>query len=161
MTVLTLENETEEQGSGLVDYDEESEKEPEKMSKASILIVEDEILVAASIKIALQNLGYNVTSTVPSGEEAILKAKEDNPDLILMDIVLSGDMDGIEAASKIRSLYQIPFIYLTAYANGKTKERANQTNPDGYIIKPFKNRELNETIESALNKYRGGAEGGE
>lgn len=161
MTVLTLANETEEQGSGLFGYDEESEKGPEKMSKASILVVEDEILVAASIKIALQNLGYNVTSTVPSGEEAILRAKEDNPDLILMDIVLSGDMDGIEAASKIRSLYQIPFIYLTAYANGKTKERAKQTDPDGYIIKPFKNRELNDTIESALKKYREGTEEGE
>ena len=124
------------------------------MGKANILVVEDETLVAASIKLSLVNLGYTVTSIVTSGEEAVEKAETDRPDLVLMDIVLEGEMDGIEAASQINSRLHIPFIYVTAYANGKTRERANETSPYGYLIKPFKDQELDAAIQDALKKHQ-------
>lgn len=122
------------------------------MSKADILVVEDDALVAISIKCTLEKLGYTVPSVVSSGEEALEKAKECKPDLVLMDIVLKGDMDGIETASQIGSCYNIPFIYLTAYADSDTKKRAEATGPCGYIVKPFKEKELAVAIEKALGK---------
>jgi putative nucleotidyltransferase with HDIG domain len=122
------------------------------MSNAKILIVEDERIVAEDIKKTLQNLGYAVCSIVTSGAEAVKKAEQDSPDLILMDIVLQDEMSGIEAAEQIRTRFNIPVIYLTAYADVKTLERAKITEPFGYIIKPFDERELHSTIEMALYK---------
>ncbi len=124
------------------------------MSKVKqVLVVEDEIIVADDLKKRLTRMGYNVPVAVSSGKEAIEKANENLPDLVLMDIVLRGDMDGIEAAEKIHSSLDIPVVYLTAYADEKTLQRARITEPYGYIIKPFKERELQINLEIALYKY--------
>ncbi len=118
-----------------------------------VLVVEDEIIVADDLRKRLTRMGYNVPVAVSSGKEAIEKANENLPDLVLMDIVLRGDMDGIEAAEKIHSSLDIPVVYLTAYADEKTLQRARITEPYGYIIKPFKERELQINLEIALYKY--------
>ncbi len=119
-----------------------------------ILVVEDESIVAEDIRMTLEKLGYSVPSVVTSGDMAVKKAKEDVPDLVLMDIMLQGSMDGIEAAGRIRSGFNIPVVYLTAYGDEKILERAKITEPFGYIIKPFKERELLINIEIALYKHR-------
>jgi len=124
------------------------------MAKTNILVVEDEGITAKDIQGSLQDLGYAVSAVVSSGEEAIKKAEEDNPDLVLMDIVLRDEMSGIEAADQIREDLNIPIVYLTAYADEKTLERAKITEPYGYIIKPFDDRELHTIIEMALHKHR-------
>src|SRR3990172_10007461 len=124
------------------------------MVEARILVVEDEAIIAADIRESLQNLGYAVTSIALSGEEAIKKVEENNPDLVLMDIMLQGEMDGIEAASQIRTRFNIPAVYLTAYSDEKLLERAKITEPFGYIIKPFNERELHTNIEIALHKHK-------
>lgn len=123
------------------------------MARSRILVVEDEVIVAMGIRQKLEDLGYEVTDIVLSGEDAVEKALETQPDLILMDIVLKGKMDGIEAASKIRNQMDIPIIYLTAYSDEETLERARVTEPYGYIIKPFKESEINANIEMALYKH--------
>ncbi len=117
-----------------------------------ILVVEDDRIVAESIRRSLQNLGYAVPAIVDNGKEAIKKAEEYKPDLVLMDIVLWGEMDGIEAAMQIHSRFNIPAIYLSAYSDEKKLERAKITEPFGYIIKPFDTKELHTTIEMALYK---------
>ncbi|MCX9013110.1 MAG: response regulator [Candidatus Methanoperedens sp.] len=119
-----------------------------------ILVVEDEIIIAEDIQRKLEKRGYAVPVIVSSGEEAVKKTEENNPDLVLMDIVIHGKMDGIEAAEQIRSRFDIPVVYLTAYADEKTLERAKITEPFGYLIKPFKERELQITIEIALYKHK-------
>jgi diguanylate cyclase (GGDEF)-like protein/PAS domain S-box-containing protein len=124
------------------------------MATAKILIVEDESIVAEDIKSSLQNMGYDVPSIAPTGEEAVKKAREIRPDLVLMDIVLRGDMNGIEAAGKIISCCNIPVIYLTAYSDMDTLDRAKITEPFGYIVKPFNERELHSAIEIAFYKHR-------
>lgn len=124
------------------------------MAKAKIMIVEDEWITAEDIKMSLESLGYTVTSVSSSGEEAIQNAEKGMPDLVLMDIVLKGEMDGIEAARQIRACYNIPIIYLTAYADENTLERASITEPFGYIVKPFVNEDLKISIEIALYKHR-------
>jgi len=118
------------------------------------MIVEDEMVVAGDIKRTLQDKEYEVSSVVSSGEEAIKKAEADNPDLVLMDIVLKGEMDGIETAKQIRSRFNIPVLYLTAYADEKTLTRAKITEPFGYIVKPFHEKELHSNIEMALYKHK-------
>ena len=105
--------------------------------KKKILIVEDERIVAEDIKRTLKKLGYSVTSIVSSGKEAIQKVDKDKPDLILMDIVLRGDMDGITTAEHIHSKCGLPVIYLTAYADQGTVQRAKVAEPYGYIVKRF------------------------
>jgi CheY-like chemotaxis protein len=124
------------------------------MAKARILIVEDESVVAKDIQTRLKGLGYAVSAIASSGEVAIQKAAGTHPDLVLMDIVLKGDVDGIEAASQIRSRLNIPVLYLTAYTDEKTLERAKITEPFVYIIKPFQERELHSNIEMALFKHK-------
>ena len=118
-----------------------------------ILVVEDEIIIAEDIQKKLKKMGYVVPAIVASGEEAIKNIKVNIPDLILMDIVIHGKMDGIETAGQIHSLFDIPVVYLTAYTDEKTLERAKITEPFGYLIKPFKERELQITIEIALYKH--------
>ncbi|GAB6147378.1 ATP-binding response regulator [Desulfocicer niacini] len=124
------------------------------METSSILIVEDEFVIAKDIQISLENMGYLVCAIVSSGEEAITKAKKEKPDLVLMDIILKGEIDGIEAGRQIWSLFKIPIVYLTAYADENTLEKAKISEPYGYILKPFKNRELNIAIEIALYKNK-------
>ncbi|MCE8426223.1 MAG: response regulator [Candidatus Methanoperedens sp.] len=123
------------------------------MAQTQILVVEDESIVAEDIKRSLQMLGYVVPSIVSTGEMAIKKVEELHPDLVMMDIMLKGKMDGIEAAGQIHAKYNIPIVYLTAFSDDKILERAKVTEPLGYIIKPFKERELYITIEMALFKH--------
>ena len=120
------------------------------MSKAKILIVEDEVIIAMEIENSLQMLGYDVTSKVDNGKDAIKKAEADKPDLILMDIRIKGDMDGIEAAETIRTRFGIPIIFSTAYLDEKRIQRAKITMPFGYVLKPIQERELKITLEMAL-----------
>ena len=123
------------------------------MNSIKILVVEDEIIVAEDIAGRLKKLGYSVTATVASGEEALEKVAENQPDLVLMDIVLKGEMDGVTAAEKIRSQVNVPTIFLTAYADDKTLQRAKLTDPFGYIIKPFQQNDLRVAIEIALHRH--------
>jgi len=123
------------------------------IKRKQILVVEDEIITAMDIQNRLINLGYDVPEIVCSGEEAIIKVKENKPDLVLMDINLNSEMDGIEAASKIHSFSDIPVIYLTAYSDDIILARAKITEPYAYLIKPFKDRELQINIEIAFYKY--------
>ncbi len=124
------------------------------MDQTHILLVEDESLVVKDIQGSLRNLGYDVLAAVVSGEEAIKKAEENKPSLVLMDIVLKGEMDGIEAANEIRSRFDIPVVYLTAYSDEKTLERAKITEPFGYIVKPYQEKELHSVIKMALYKHQ-------
>jgi PAS domain S-box-containing protein len=122
------------------------------MASARILVVEDEWLVSQGIKESLQDLGYEVTGTVASGEEALELAADRRPDLVLMDILLRGDMDGIDAAELLRQRFQVPVVFLTAYADPQTLGRAKVTEPYGYLLKPFEVRELHSAVEIALYK---------
>ena len=124
------------------------------MIDANILIVEDENIVAKDIETRLKKFGYQVFGLVSTGEEAIKKVTEKAPDLVLMDIRLKGKMDGVETAQLIHQTFDIPVIFITANADEKTLERAKVTDPFGYIIKPFKEKELKTTIEITLNKYQ-------
>jgi two-component system, response regulator PdtaR len=124
------------------------------LSNERILIVEDEAIVILHIKKALEKLGYVVAGTANSGDDAIVKATQVRPDLVLMDIVLKGPVDGIDAAGKIHAILNIPVIYLTAHADESTLQRAKLTEPFGYIVKPFRERDLQITIEFALYKSR-------
>ncbi len=118
----------------------------------SVLVVEDENIVAKDIANRLRHLGYQVSGMAGSGEEAIRMAEASKPDLVLMDIMLRGSMDGIQAAEIITVKQEIPVIYLTAYADEKTLHRAKRTDAFGYLLKPFEERELHITIEMALYK---------
>ena len=120
----------------------------------SLLVVEDEVLVARDIKSRLTRMGYEVLGTAGKGAEAIEKALSLRPDLILMDIHLQDDIDGVEAAIKIRETYDVPVIFCTAYSNEETLERAKVSTPYGYVLKPFDNRELEINIEIALYKHQ-------
>jgi len=124
------------------------------MNGEKIMIVEDEWVVADQLCRDLKDLGYTVCPTASTGDEAIRKAEAARPDLILMDIVLKGKMDGIEAASRINSKSNIPVLYLTAYTNQEYIERAKQTIPFGYLVKPYHQKERCATIEMALHKHR-------
>ena len=124
------------------------------MPKNKILVVEDESIVARDIRNMLIGLGYDVAGVAPSGEEAVDKARETQPDLALVDVMLQGQMSGVDAADIIYSDLNIPVVYLTAYADETTLQRAKETEPFGYLLKPFEERELQTTIEIALYKYR-------
>ena len=124
------------------------------MVNEKILVVEDEELIGQDIKFLLEDLGYEVPALVPSGEEAISQAGETHADLVLMDIMLEGELDGIEAANMINNQYGIPIIYLTAYRNDEILERAKLTEPYAYIVKPFEERELRTNVEIALNRHK-------
>ncbi len=121
---------------------------------AKIMIVEDEALVARDIKSSLTNFGYEVCAMVSSGEDAIRMAAEKMPDLIMMDIMLKGNIDGIQAADEIRRRFNIPVVYLTAYTDEDTIRRAKISEAFGYLLKPFEERELRTTIEMALYKHK-------
>jgi response regulator RpfG family c-di-GMP phosphodiesterase len=124
------------------------------MNSEKIMVVEDEWVVADQLCRNLKELGYTVCPTASTGDEVIRMVEADRPDLILMDIVLKGKMDGIEAAGRINAQFGIPVIYLTAYTNQEYIERAKQTNPFGYLVKPLSQKELHANIEMALHKHR-------
>lgn len=123
------------------------------MAKVKILIVEDESIVAKDIQNSLKKLGYHISAVVNSGDKAINEVEENRPDIVLMDIMLKGKITGIEAAKEIKDRFSLPVIFLTAYADDNTLNKAKITEPYGYIIKPFKEKELQTTIEMALYKY--------
>ncbi|PKL63947.1 MAG: hypothetical protein CVV32_10970 [Methanomicrobiales archaeon HGW-Methanomicrobiales-3] len=124
------------------------------MSGATIFIVEDELIEAEDIRQTLEKLGYHVSGICRSGESALRTVTKTRPDLILMDIHLAGTMDGIDTAEQIHTLYTIPVIFLTAHADEASLERAKVTEPYGYVLKPFDERELYSSIEMALYKHR-------
>jgi PAS domain S-box-containing protein len=124
------------------------------MQGIKILIVEDAAIVAKDIQHTLERLGYAVSAVVSSGEDAIKQAVEIHPDLVLMDIVLKGELDGIEAAERIRAECDIPIVFLTAHEDDVTLQRAKITEPFGYILKPFKERELDIGIQIALYRHQ-------
>lgn len=117
-----------------------------------ILVVEDESIVSLDIQIALESFGYSVTDTVENFDDAIKSVKENEPQLILMDINLVNSKDGIEVAHAVQKINNIPIIYLTAFCDDMTIERAVQTNPLAYMIKPFNTNELKSTLRLALHK---------
>lgn len=124
------------------------------MPNAKLLIVEDEEIVAFDIESTLKSLGYEVLAVVASGEEAIAFAAKIHPDLVLMDIMLKGSIDGIQAAEEINKHFNIPVIYLTAYGDISTLDRAKITQPFGFLVKPFEERELYTAIEIALSRHQ-------
>lgn len=124
------------------------------MSEPRILVVEDEQIVALDIKNRLERLGYSVPAVAAGGKESIRKTSETHPDLVLMDIRLKGELDGIQAAEEIHSRFDIPVVYLTAYADDETLGRAKSGEPFGYLLKPFEERELHAAIQMALHKHK-------
>jgi CheY-like chemotaxis protein len=118
------------------------------------MIVEDEAVVAMHLRQELQKLGYTVAGTATSGGQALKMIEDVFPDVILMDIHIQGELDGIETASRIPRYLHIPVIYLTAYSEDSTLKRASDTCPYGYLIKPFLDRELHATIKMALERSR-------
>ncbi len=124
------------------------------MGKANILVVEDEPIVAEDIKESLTDLGYAIVGLAASGEDAILSIERVFPDLILMDIMLEGELDGVQTAEIIRERFDIPVIYLTAYSDEEILDRARITAPHGYLVKPFREKDLKIAIEMALYKHR-------
>ncbi|MBD3182005.1 response regulator [Candidatus Poribacteria bacterium] len=126
----------------------------DKAENIKILVVEDEGIVAQHIKKILERIGYTVSKLVSSGEKAIDFIKQERPNLVLMDIMLKGQMDGIDTAQQIRNKFNIPVVYLTAYADNGTLQRAKQTEPYGYLVKPFQEKDLRTTIEMAIYKHK-------
>ncbi|OQY29456.1 MAG: hypothetical protein B6244_03520 [Candidatus Cloacimonetes bacterium 4572_55] len=123
------------------------------MNEITVLIVEDEVIVAANLKRRLENFGYRVCGIAPSGEAAIEKADQFRPDMIFMDIMLETDMDGVEAAEHIRRQFDIPVVFVTAFSDEQTLQRAKITEPYGYIIKPFNMKELQTIVEITVYKH--------
>ncbi|APH39391.1 response regulator [Methanohalophilus halophilus] len=124
------------------------------MKNSRILVVEDEAIVAMVIKRRLKDLGYIVSGVASTGKDAITKVEGTFPDLVLMDIRLKGDMDGIEATKIIKDRFSLPVVYLTAHSDDVTFKKAKETDPDGYILKPFTEKDLRTTIEIALHKFQ-------
>ncbi|MGA7628374.1 PAS domain S-box protein [Methanoregula sp.] len=123
------------------------------MTAARILIVEDERIVAEDLRLTLIQLGYDIAGSTGTGEDAVRLARETNPDLVLMDIFLAGEMNGLTATEEIRKFSKVPVVYLTAFADAAIMEKAKVTQPYGYILKPYQERELNTIIEISLYKY--------
>jgi len=121
-------------------------------SQGKIFIVEDELIIAKSLARQLEKLNYDVVGTASSGEKALELIEQNPPDLVLMDIVIAGEMDGIETAKKIREKFDIPVIYLTAYSDEETLKRVQESSSHGYILKPYKQREVHAAIMMVLNQ---------
>jgi DNA-binding response OmpR family regulator len=122
-------------------------------SKPRALIVEDEILIAEELKERLSALGFSVIGAVDSAEEGIAIATRERPDLVLMDIRLKGEKDGVQATQEIHQQVDVPVVYLTAHSDRLTVDRAKGTEYDGFILKPFRERELQSTIEIAMQRH--------
>ncbi|UTW61106.1 response regulator [bacterium SCSIO 12741] len=123
------------------------------MSKIKILIVEDDFLIQEDLALKLESSGYEVLDKLDRGEDAIVSVSQNEPDIILMDIQLAGEMDGIQTASTILANHSLPLIYLTDYSDKKTIDRAGKTKPSSYILKPFNTRQLLISIEIALQNF--------
>jgi diguanylate cyclase (GGDEF)-like protein/PAS domain S-box-containing protein len=123
------------------------------VDKVSVLIVEDDNIIAEDLGSTLERLGYEVLSTASSGEDAVRKARAAKPDLVLMDIVLKGRMDGIKAADRIMKELDIPVVYLTSHSDPDTIRRAKETGPFGYLLKPYEQRDIQVALETAVSKH--------
>jgi CheY-like chemotaxis protein len=128
------------------------------MPKAKVLLAEDEAVTARVAEKMLKALGYEVCAVISEGQDAIERTGESRPDLVLMDIVLKGKVDGIEAADAIRTRFDIPVVYLTSCSDEETLERAKISGPFGYMVKPLNERELHVVIEMALFRHKADAE---
>ena len=124
------------------------------MKGQDILIVEDENIVALDMRMRLESMGYRVVDVVDTAALALERAAELSPELVLMDIKLKGDQDGIEAASQLRERSEVPVIFVTAFTDERTLDRAKRASPYGYIVKPFHERELRIAIELAIYKHQ-------
>ncbi|WP_299364959.1 LytTR family transcriptional regulator DNA-binding domain-containing protein [Winogradskyella sp.] len=124
------------------------------MKSLNIHIVEDEPLIAETIKAILENEKHSITGISLRAKEAIFDIENLKPDLVLVDIMIKGDMDGIDLVSYLKKKIDIPFIYLTSLSDEKTLERVKETNPSGYIVKPFNENTLTTNIELAYHKYQ-------
>ena len=123
------------------------------MDKIHVLVVEDEAIVSMDLRYKLESLGYSVPAEIRSGEEAVDAASRLRPDVVLMDIGLSGEMDGIDAAAQIRSNSEVPVVYLTARVDAATLERAKLTEPFGYLLKPVDSKALQTVVEVSIHKH--------
>ena len=123
--------------------------------KPRILVAEDDTIIAMELRIRLESAGYALVAVVSRAEDAVQKATETRPDLVLMDVRLRGGIDGIEAAARIRACCDVPVVYLTALADAETLQRAQSAGLAGYIVKPFDETQLYLTIETALRGSRG------
>ena len=124
------------------------------LDQPKILIVEDEMIIAANISLELNNLGYEVTGIITRGEEALLHIKHQQPDILLLDINLKGELDGIETAKEMQKKHNVPIIYLTANADDANFNRAKETHPYAFITKPFKKLDLKRAIELTLSQLK-------
>ena len=122
--------------------------------KTKILIVEDEMVIGANISLELTKLGYEVTGIVPRGEEALVHLKEQTPDILLLDINLKGELDGVETAKEMQKTHNVPIIYLTANTDDANFNRAKETHPYAFITKPFKKLDLKRAIELTLSQLQ-------
>lgn len=124
------------------------------MTESTIVVVEDEAIIAEDIQYSLEDAGYTVPDTFSKGENVLNWLSNNTANIVLMDVMLAGELDGIETAQKIQAQWDIPIVYLTSFTNEHILQRAKLTSPFGYIVKPFKNRELFATIEMALYKHK-------
>lgn len=123
------------------------------MANIRILIVEDEFIIAEDLKLQLKKLGYEVTGIANSYDKALDLIRAEEPDLMLVDIKIKGEKDGIELAATVKKTYDFPLIFLTSHADSKTVERAKEVHPNGYLIKPFEREDLYTSIEIAFANY--------
>ena len=119
-----------------------------------VMVVEDEYIIALDLKDRLTRLGYNVPTIATSGREAVKLAKKDKPDLILMDIMLRGEIDGVQAAKSIREKFDIPVLFVSSFSDINSVKRAQKVSPYGYLVKPFTETELKGCVEEAFTKYQ-------
>jgi len=122
-------------------------------SEPRALIIEDEILIAEELRLRLSNLGFSVIAAVDTADEGVAIATRERPDLVLMDIRLKGKKDGIQAAHEIRQRVDLSIVFITAHSDSLTVERAKRTDHDGFILKPFHRRDLQSTIEVAMQRH--------
>ena len=120
------------------------------MDKVQVLIVEDEAIVSMDLRYKLEAMGYSVPAEISSGEEAVDAVSRHRPDVVLMDIRLAGEIDGIDAAGEIRRRFKTPVVYLTSHGDEDTLARATATKPSGYLLKPFEDAVLRAVIETAI-----------
>ncbi|MBD1397328.1 response regulator [Pontibacter sp. JH31] len=121
------------------------------MARLKLLIAEDDVVIAQNLSLSLESMGYEVCQAVSSGEELLLQVHQHRPDLIILDITLEGKLDGIETAALLAKATQVPFIFMTAFSDRETIDRAKQTNPHAYLVKPFDARTLQSSIELAIH----------
>lgn len=124
------------------------------MGQYRLLLVEDESIICEDIKKSIDHIGLDLAGSVRSGEEALVIIERERPDLVLMDIVLAGRLNGIETAKLVRQRFRTPVVFLTSYSDKITMQRANEAQPYGYIVKPFYDEELKQVIFKAIETFQ-------